>query len=453
MAQGFVFLHGLSGAGKGELKAKILEAAEKEEVRVFDLASGDCFRAIDKKIKDYTKAGNFDLLNEEEKAVARQMAEGKQIPGLQTIAPPVIDTILEYVDVVVNGGKAILILDGFLRNGEDIYKDKPESEATRLPSQILQVGEMLSRALKTYFYGDEGDEYKNKRRDELIAKGIVDMNFVIDCGDKEYVDYKEVSDQGYLAEVVDGLRKDSEHAIVDVLPEDAEALMRFRSALALRKLVLDLSVRDQSDERVERIENDLLDILKLQTGRFEIKEGKVELDTINSSGTGLDSYGLDKDKAKIVDTKLREITDNIFSHLGVAHQTKEGKPRQMKDALGDIKTELGLGDEFVFPRYDDLPHLSRITRIEEFFNKALPGVIEGELGVKLVYDPNDPKKVELDFSEAKASSDKTIVIANGPARGIGINEYKADALLAGMFLYTAALGKEGAQTGAERRGK
>lgn len=443
--QGLIFLHGLSGAGKGELKSRIEKVAEINGTKFFYLASGDCFRAIDKKITlSKTDSENYKL-NEEEKAVAQQMAEGKQIPGLQTIAPPVIDMFLEYIDAIAHGEKAVMVFDGFLRNGEDTFRDGEEE--IRLPSQILQVGEMIYRSLKSYYYTTE---YDKKMTQNLIERGQLDMAFIADLVLRDDVNYKEVVDENFLADVVESIRKDSSHAIVDVLPEDAEILMRYRSAKAIKGLALNLHNRPLVDDRVEKVCQDLLELYKLQTGRIYMEDGKIKLQSINSEDNSFKPFGVNKGFATLVDAKLGEIAQNICEHLGVDKLDKKGKPKQIKDVLKDLKQELSISDDVELPRADDLPHLTRITRIKEYFDKAKKGVIECELGIHINYYDEDRKRVDLDHTSSRVSPERVRVVVNGPTRGIGYDEYINEASKASLNLYYQSVGVEGGRVPLER---
>lgn len=443
--QGLIFLHGLSGAGKGELKSRIEKVAQENGTKFFYLASGDCFRAIDKKITlSKTDSENYKL-NDEEKAVAQQMAEGKQIPGLQTIAPPVIDMLLEYIDAISHGEKAIMVFDGFLRNGEDIFKDG--GEEIRLPSQILQVGEMIARSLKTYFYTTE---YDRKMTHNLIERGQMDMAFVADLVLKDDVNYKEVVDENFLGDVVESIRKDSNHAIVDVLPEDAEILMRYRSAKAIKGLLISLHDRSLTDDKVAKVCQDLLQMYKLQTGRITMNEGKIQLLSFKSEDNSFKPFGVGKKFAALVDEKLAEISTSICSHLEVDLLDKKGKPKQIKDVLKDLKQELSISDDIELPRADDLPHLTRITRINEYFDKAKKGIIEGELGIHINYYEEDKKRVDLDHTLSRVSPERVKVIVNGPTRGIGYDQYINDASKASLDLYYQSVGIEGQRISPER---
>ncbi len=448
ITRGLIFLHGLSGAGKGELKNKIEEAANKDGVKVFYLASGDCFRAIKKKVDKYRSEGRESDLTPDEIKTVDLMLAGKQIPDLSGISDPVVEVVTKYIDAILKGEKAVIIFDGLLRNGEDVYLENEGSEPIRIPSQVLQVAEMVARALKLYFVDDEG-----KVKDEvmhLISNGSLDQQFVVEFLQKADHEFKNLQDADELGKIAQSLRYDSTHALVDVKEEDAEILMRFRSVKTITGLILNLATRENRDDKLDLIQSDLLDLLKLQSGRFEIKEDQIELLDISEPDRSFVTFGLDKDKAVMVDKKLQDIAENILNHLGSDLKNKKGENKQIKDALSEMGSYLGIKSDDL-PRADDLPFLSRIARILEFKEKALEKIIKGELGVDLIYSEDDPKKVELDYSNSNVNPEKTLVIANGPSRGIGYEEYVSKALLLSMILYGGALGKRKESEGGNRK--
>ncbi len=423
------FLHGLSGAGKGELFKRLSLLAEESGVQVIYFSSGDGFRALGKKA-EMSKKGKAVLAEDESEAL-ELMAKGKQVKHLGAIAIPTIQIFNELIKSTIGGEKKILIFDGILRNGESMDEDTKE----RIPSQLLQVSEMLARAIKGHFYDGNGQETEETKM--LIQTGQIDANFIQEIGSKQDINFKDLADSGVLAIVAQSLRYDSCHALVDVTVEDAEILMRLRSALALKDLILTLAVREEATPII----NDLLELYKLQTGRFEVKEGKLHLKRFDESDDKtMDTFGTDKNKAVLIDGKLQEISRNLLKNMGVNLEKTDGSPKKLKEVLKGIQVQFGLKDEQL-PRYDDMPHLSRITRIEEFITKALSGIIKGELGLTIKYPTS--KEVILEYSNSRVNIHKTRIIANGPNRGIDLPDFKKEAGSLAQELFIQAIGPEG----------
>jgi hypothetical protein len=162
-----IFLHGPSGAGKGELQRKLTAEYEKEGYLVQYISSGDLYREAFSKpeIAEAMKRGIFfDTL-------------GAIIPGLKERYQVFIESWLR------TSGKTVLLLDGLVRRGEFTNE-----QDVLIPSQIEQVAEAFCEVRKSYsVFGNE------------------DTNDVI----------KEI--------------ENADHVLIDINPKDAELQMRLRA--------------------------------------------------------------------------------------------------------------------------------------------------------------------------------------------------------------------------------
>ena len=120
-----IFLHGPSGAGKGEIQRQLVNTYNEQGYQVGYISSGDLFREAysDPDIAERSRRGEYlDTL-------------GAIIPGLKNAYEIFLRTWRK------NDGKAILILDGLIRRGE--FKNKA---GILVPSQIDQISTAFSEA-------------------------------------------------------------------------------------------------------------------------------------------------------------------------------------------------------------------------------------------------------------------------------------------------------------------
>lgn len=168
----FLFLHGLSGAGKGELQRVLIAQYESKGYQVIAVSSGDLFR---------------EAKNDPE--IAAQMQAGKFPVSLALILPGLKQKYREFLSTYQNtDGKSILILDGAIR------RSAISDENGFTPSQIEQIA--------TAFHEVEQES------------GL---------------------ESASASEIADAIR-DSRHIIVDVMPEDAELQMRLRVNKTIKQL-------------------------------------------------------------------------------------------------------------------------------------------------------------------------------------------------------------------------
>ncbi len=177
-----IFLHGLSGSGKGEAAKRLQTRYKENGYTPIYTTSGGLFRAAldDPKLSEQVKSGKFaDTLY-------------PIFPGLQKIFSHFIKTWVE------TDGKAVLILDGLIRREEYIKED-----GIRIPSQIDQLADALNTVLTELTV-----------ENEAVRRAFPDYNTVD------------------LAQTL----RDSVHMVIDVKPEDAEAQMIRRAAKELVKI-------------------------------------------------------------------------------------------------------------------------------------------------------------------------------------------------------------------------
>jgi adenylate kinase family enzyme len=122
LAQHMFFIHGPSGAGKGELQHIIRQQFEAEGYTVMQIASGDLFRML-------AAEGNSN--------VGAKMRSGKYIETLYGISPAIERVFTRFVqEYIAKKGKVIIMWDGVIR------RDAQEGEY----SQIAQLNRMFRDA-------------------------------------------------------------------------------------------------------------------------------------------------------------------------------------------------------------------------------------------------------------------------------------------------------------------
>lgn len=122
-----IFLHGPSGSGKSVIENKITEKYLNMGYKVHYISSGALFR----------DAQNIQAAQE----VSATMNAGKYFDTLDDIMPGLKTGYTQFLgDYDETDGKAILILDGFVRRDRFVRRDK-ETDAIieNVPSQIEQV--------------------------------------------------------------------------------------------------------------------------------------------------------------------------------------------------------------------------------------------------------------------------------------------------------------------------
>lgn len=430
---GIIVLYGQSGAGKGELQKRLEEYGSENGVRVIYLASGDMFRAITAKIREYKAEDRLTELSTSELAVADAMEAGKQIPTLETIMQPLIDAFSEYITARLKGEKVIVIMDGVLRNGESMH------EGQIVPSQVLQVSEAFARAGRKVVTKHPG------LVQTALAKHELDLNTARQFALHADIPLMNVSETGFVGEVATALRSQANHAIVDVTREDAEVLMRLRSVKTLENQTIPALGKILGDDNI--VLADLKKLLLIQTGRFALTPDGIKLLDSSVPPNTFRPFDMDPEFVAVIDTEVNRICMNILLNLGeIETDDKKSLVAQAFEAISK-KTEVEPSD---LPRVDDILLSTRVKRIGEYTDKVGPKIIEGELGLKIVTDANSPK-VGLDFTNSHTNPNRAWIITNGPSRGITYEMLlkQADAVAPEIFSRATGTSVEGSFGGKE----
>ncbi|HKC04513.1 MAG TPA: hypothetical protein VKC54_01440 [Patescibacteria group bacterium] len=356
-AQGVIFLHGISGGGKGEVSKEIKNLCDHHKIKFFYAASGDFFREVIK-----TKEEDLTLQMRE---IKRMMLAGDYIPTLVGISPPMENIFKDYFSAALNGEKAVLVMDGFLRIGEFEYQNKA------IPSQVDQVAEAAKRGLKQALLSDYSLQLKfAEKNPELFIEIMGRQNF----------EYVEVSKDRLAGSFTKTMIVDANHVVIQIPPEDGNNLMKFRFQKALQKISAELNMTIMDGNQIpENQVNNTFGLLKkailIQSGRFSTQDGGLLIDE-NLRDRSFDI--LTSEETELAGKELSKSISEINENLGFAAKKPDSFPELVKSLLTDNGLSFGLGDL----REDDQRPESRKKRLAEFADKAKSQIVENELGVR-----------------------------------------------------------------------
>lgn len=392
-----VFLHGLSGSGKGEIQRQITDAYHSGGYEVIYGSSGDLLRA-----------GFADPY------ISTRLLKGYYFDTLEPIIPGLEAIFRKYItEWRENDKKVLLILDGVIRRTDFI-----NAEGKQIPTQVDQLAQCLDNVLLTLTKDDPSlleyfPEYSGQiNPDERVHKTAFAL-------------------------------RGATHIITDIRPEDAENQMKARAGKEVR------SIRTQIAELSSQglLSEDKLDTVTIQTETIE--------EIINGN------YPLSKDKIIYNDDLSQEeqlmpttVDLNVALNKAKNELAKSAGVQGESVTLSTIYKTLGIKTAI---REDDITPMGRRNRINNFARQTPEGsatayepgfaaVALAELGFELTSD--------ISF---KPISPNCYVVENGQSRGITLDEFRnqTSVLAKDLYLHTeterllANEGREGFRRGKE----
>lgn len=374
-----IFLHGLSGSGKGEIQRQITEKYETNGYEVIYGSSGDLLRAgfSDPFIRTRLLSGYyFDTLE-------------PIVPGLEGIFKDFIETWR------VKDKKAILILDGVIRRTDFV-----NAEGRKIPTQIEQVAQCLNKVLMHLVQEDKST--------------LQDF--------PEYAHQEDEEVRVYRAEEV---LKAAFHLITDVRPQDAEAQMKARAVKevqSIKKQLIELYQRGSLPESLAKdIATQTARVEEIVNGDFSQPRDKIVYDPNLSEGLGMQPITVDLNIA------LNEAKNELARIAGV-----EGDSAR----LASIYKTFGINTVI---REDDITPLGRANRVNNFARQTSEGgsttYEPGFAAIALTKDLGFNLSQDITFESA---SPNCHVIENGHSRGVTLEDFrgKSRILAEQLFIQT-----------------
>lgn len=362
-----VFLHGLSGSGKGEIQRKLAENYSSHGYDTVYVSSGALFRAAlsDPVLAEQVRRGYFlDTL-------------GAIMPGIEKVSEHFIKRWAE------SDGKTIMILDGLIRRGAFEGKD-----GLLVPSQVEQISVGLNNVIRKLILEDEN-----------LARHF-----------PEYTNTGYENEQEQIG-IVSQTLKNSHHIVADVLPQDAEAQMRRRADKEIMSIRFQLHDRF-TDGRInqgemQKIEDCVSRLEGVLHGGFR-KDG----DTLTYTPRVEWDDQIDTSLYPMAAAEVKRTKETIAKTLGLVNST----------SLTASFESVGVFTEL---RDDDISPIGRSARIDNYIKiDEREGNLQYEAGfatqalcedLGFRFNPNGS------FS---SESRNCIVIANGQSRGIGLEQFQ-----------------------------
>ncbi len=346
-ARRMVFSTGPSGSGKSLVEEALRNHCKDSGLKFQYESSGNLFRQLPA-----------------DPAIKKTMQGGAFIETLDKIMPSLVDIFEDHVRSITKGEETILNLDGFLRKG-----DYFTSDGAFIPSQVKQVAEAFTRALRNIACEDE------------VLKKTLDSRLL-----SQVLNHKDVSCLDLKAESEDIASKfasNIQHCIIRIPPGDAEALMRLRSTKALRDIKKEITGKDNG--KVDSVLVFLDEAIQIQSGK---KFGK------ESSFTHFNFTDGDRG-----DTFMEGLIASFYEYQKIESPEKPSLKSAIKASTEKFGIILSKNTEL--PRSDDDMSSSRISRLLEYRDKTIPMLMGDEVRI-----------LERDKDEGVA------ILENGPSLGI-----------------------------------
>lgn len=396
-----IFLHGLSGSGKGEIQRKLAEQYSSHGYNTVYVSSGALFRAA---LSD--------------PALAEQVRRGYFLDTLGAIMPGIENVFKSFIEQWLGSeGKAIIILDGLIRRGAFTNED-----GVVIPSQIEQISVGIHNVIKRL-------SSENK---DLV---------------KHFPEYTTPSN-GNEEELISGVRqtlRNATHIVADVLPEDAEAQMIRRAdkeIASIRVQLQDRLINGQLDtDKKRKIEDSISKLEAVLHGGVK-KEGD---GLVYTSPTEWDDH-IDRELYPLAASEVRQIRETIARTVGL----------ESSAPLTESLKSIGVFTEL---RDDDISPIGRRTRIDNYIK------IDGREGRQLFEAGFATQALceDLGFQFTSDGSFRSearncMVVTNGQSRGIGLEQFqtKCEFMAARLYGETESRreiifgGKEGQRINKER---
>lgn len=364
-----IFLHGLSGSGKGVINSLLLDEYQKRGYKVFYGSSGELFRAA--------------LHNPR---IAEQVNQGIFLYTLGAVIPGLNDLFREFIaSWVLTEYRQVLILDGFIRRTEFTT-----NEGDLIKSQLEQIcigfDEVLSELSRT-------DE-----------PGVLAL-------------FPEYRNKGNTIHHLVSAMKQATHLLTSINPEDAETQMRLRSVKELESIQSQLEQQFVNGKITSAhkkvITNHLEKFYAILSGGISYRNGEEIWLPRNEWG-----FRLHPNEYPKVVQLVKELKSSLATELGLDPDLSFA---QLFKALG-ISTEL---------REDDIPDLGRKKRIENYIANYITRLLTPDLDSNL-YQPGFAtialtKEFNFVFhrnGDFSSTNKNCVVIHNGKSKGIDLQKFK-----------------------------
>ncbi len=288
-----IFLHGLSGSGKGVIHKILVEEFKAKGYQAFYASSGDLFRAA---LSDPT--------------IAAQMNQGLFINTLGAVIPGLEKLFAEFIrEWDQSGCRRIIIIDGFIRRTNFVTES---GEA--IPSQLEQISEGVDHVLR-----------------QLASESAMFLNRFPEFQDKN----------ADTLETIEETLRNATHILTSIAPQDAEAQIVFRSQKDFG------SIRRQLHERVEagRISSQQLQVLENGVDKLEAMLSGEPLDPKDYAAGVAVVKELQQTMAAQLGLKGSPPFSQIFESMGIATElraddiTAQGRKTRVANYIANYLTD------------------------------------------------------------------------------------------------------------------
>lgn len=362
-----IFLHGLSGSGKGEIQRKLAEQYSSHGYDTVYVSSGALFRAA--------------LSNP---IIAEQVRRGYFLDTLGAIMPGIETTFEHFVKRWVESeGKVVIILDGVIRRGAFVNKD-----GVAIPPQIEQISLGIHNVIKK-LVSENKDFLKNFPEYNIPSNGNEEKLII---GAKQML-------------------QESTHIVADVLPEDAEAQMKRRADKEIKSIRLQLQDKVTSGQldagKMQEIEGYVFKLEAILHGGIK-KEGENLTYTSRLEW----SDGIDKNLYPSVAAEVKQIREGIANTVGL----------KASEALTASLESVGVFTEL---RDDDISPIGRKTRIDNYIKteeKEGKRLLEAGFATQALTE--DLKFKFTPDGSFRSEANNCVAVTNGQGRGIGLEQFQ-----------------------------
>jgi hypothetical protein len=360
LSKSIIFIHGLSGSGKGEIYRKLAEKYSSNGYEVIYVSSGALFRAA-----------------LEDPIISHQLREGRFIDTLGAIMPGIESSFSHFLDKWIDtDGKSVLILDGLIRRGEFT-----NSEGKKIPSQAKQIAEGLGNAVSAMdkerlSYFPELNELSTEESRKIIEETLID----------------------------------SIHIVTDVSPLDAEHQMISRADKEMHSIKQQLNDRIANKEidveRAALVEDCINRFSAILHGGYKNKNGEIIY---------LPPYDwndvIDSNEHELLANEVKKIRESLVASVNLESSVS------ISAALNSIGVDTELRD-------DDISPLGRKTRIENYIQQELidgETVFKPGFAAQVLCDDIGFKFVDGRFYGQKHND---IVVENGQSREVTLEQFR-----------------------------
>lgn len=373
-----IFLHGLSGSGKGEIQRKLAEQYSFHGYDTVYVSSGALFRAA--------------LSNP---VIAEQVRRGYFFDTLDAIMPGIEGTFEHFVKRWAESeGKAVMILDGIIRRGSFVNKD-----GVAIPSQIEQISLGVHNVIK-----------------KLVSEN---KDFV-----KHFPEYDTPNNESEEKLIVGAkqMLREATHIVADVLPEDAEIQMKKRADKEIASIKIQL--RDRVLQR--QLSTDKMQEMVRYIARLQA----VLHGGIKKEGDGLVyipraewNNPINKDLYPLAGSEVKQIREAIARTAGL-------------EDLAPLTASLESIGVFTELRDDDISPIGRRTRIDNYIKteeKEGKRLFEAGFATQALCE-------DLGFQftpdgSFRSEARNCIAVTNGQSRGIGLEQFQTKCEFMAVRLY------------------